>query len=322
MLLDIKRKLGFVHIPHTAGNVVNSYFNLLSSNNQWDDDFEWLIRKDLRLEIDPEYGVDLEPVDHFRQKAEQNQLDPGHVTYKHDKPNTQDYHWLHDQIYNYPSYFVKHQRAQSCDQDMKLWTIIRNPYDRLITDYFNMLTWVTRNFKWVPTTGKTSKLDYIAMVDNRWSYVGMDMICEPDDIKTFEKYMKWKSKPRPNQWDETFYLPIRPHGQEEFYASEFSAEKVKHYLFDRDQTYFTHDDNQNDLIDTYIRYENLKEDYNNFAQTVGYPKNIFDLKINWTTPHIYAKRHYSHFYTDETKELADKFCLRDCKTYGYEFEWK
>lgn len=328
MLKDIKRNLACVLIPHTGSSVYREHCNLINlEGDQYDDiDLEWNIPDSRSFELDQEYKVDLIDTDQYKSKR-LSLYHPSH--YDDDRGVVGDYEWDMVQAYNNPSYFHQHQRAKALSGSFERWTIVRNPYERLVNQYFDTVAYM-RSFQWDrkvkvgwrPLQGNMSSSDFWNMENNKWTWTGFERIVQNKDIRTFATFIDWKSRPRPNQWNEDYNIKYLDYDVGQVRVSKYSAEKTKHYLLDKDQTFFTHDDDGNDLIDTYLRYETIKQDWNRFAKRNKYPKDIFDMKVNWTIPAIYSGKHYSHFYDDQTKELADQFCLRDCKNHGYEFEWK
>jgi chondroitin 4-sulfotransferase 11 len=61
------------------------------------------------------------------------------------------------------------------------------------------------------------------------------------------------------------------------------------------------------------RYENLQEDWNEFAKSIGYPERLgYRHRQTNHAP-------YQEMYTSHTKDLVYQFYKQDIKTFGYKF---
>lgn len=161
----------------------------------------------------------------------------------------------------------QHMHAKYNDNSqLKLWTIIRNPYDREVTGW----QFIKRHY--------------------------YDKQIIPNQIlDSFENYVQWK------------YIDL---DQSLVHSRDAIIRKD-----DGDNYSYCYDDNQNDLIDHYIRFENLNEQWNDFAKDRNWPQNIFKIKLNSNN-----REHYSKYYTDRAREIVEPYCQNDCKTFGYQFE--
>lgn len=286
MFKDITNNHCFVHIPGTAGSVIWSWVERLSQTDPFAIDFEYFVRKDKQWLLDQE----------FKGKIDST---------------SDDYEEYKDQITKeVPLYFLKHQPAKyNDDPNINLYTIIRNPYERQLVDYFNLIACFKSLDKFnisIPTAtvGRNFLHDSISHTEVRNGlFSGIDQIITRDQLKNFGTYIEWKTEQSPNELKTV-------------------QQKIKEFLIKPDQYHFTHDDDGKDLIDTYIRYENLNQDWNKLATKLKYPKDIFNMKVNWTVPMHLKDKHYSFFYDDQIKETVDRLVYRDCKTFDYEFEWK
>jgi hypothetical protein len=288
MFKDITNNHCFVHIPGTAGTVVWFWMDQLARTEPFAINFEYFVRKDKQWFLDQEF---------------KGKLDSTSDVYEEYLPRLS---------LDLPMYMLKHQPAKyNDDPDLTLYTIIRNPYERQLVDYFNLLQCFafadrhkTSLLMPQPTIGRAWVHDSISYTaENRGIFSGFDQIITRDQLKNFGTYIEWKTEQSPNELKTV-------------------QQKIKEFLIKPDQYHFTHDDDGNDLIDIYIRYENLNQDWNKLATKLKYPKDIFNMKVNWTVPMYLKDKHYSFFYDDKIKETVDRLVYRDCKTFDYQFEWK
>jgi hypothetical protein len=239
---------------------------MLSQSELYSSTFQYFVRKDKQWFLDQQFSVKLE-------STSNEPLDNDEIS---------------KQI---PFQFLKHQPAKyNDDPELKLYTIIRNPYERLLSQYFFLIS-PYRSLKqyriMLPTHNNISSD----------GFGHLNQMATQDQLKTFGSYVDWMLEDDHNQ-------------------------PMKQYLLKSDQHNFTHDDNGNDLIDTYIRYENANSGWNKLATKLNYPKDIFNVDVDWTTPSPLRGKHYSLFYDDQIKQQVDRLVYRDCKTFNYQFEWK
>lgn len=92
---------------------------------------------------------------------------------------------------------------------------------------------------------------------------------------------------------------------------------VKNYLHDqRMQIRFLKNlDKKNaDICCDFIgRFENLNEDFAEICRRIGLPE--IDLPVTNTTKH----KHYSEYYTEQTKQIVENYYAEDIKYFNYEF---
>ena len=92
---------------------------------------------------------------------------------------------------------------------------------------------------------------------------------------------------------------------------------VKNYLHDqRRQIRFLKDpDKKNaDICCDFIgRFENFNEDFAEICRRIGLPE--IDLPVTNTTKH----KHYSEYYTEQTKQIVGNYYAEDIEYFNYEF---
>lgn len=73
-------------------------------------------------------------------------------------------------------------------------------------------------------------------------------------------------------------------------------------------------ENQNIIVDRILRFENLSEDFNEFAQDIGIAARL---------PHVNASQKnrtkYQEYYSEKTKEIITERFTRDIEYFNYQF---
>lgn len=74
------------------------------------------------------------------------------------------------------------------------------------------------------------------------------------------------------------------------------------------------------VCDYFIRYENLEQDIITLCHKLNIPKiNIIQLPNHKTSK---GRKHYSHYYDEETKKIVYESHKKEFELFGYEFEYK
>ena len=85
----------------------------------------------------------------------------------------------------------------------------------------------------------------------------------------------------------------------------------------KSQYLFLTDKKQNLIVDFIGRFENLEKDFDFVLNKLNIKKNIELPHFNKT-----KHKHYSEYYTEETRKLVEKRYRKDIKMFGYKFEKK
>jgi hypothetical protein len=139
--------------------------------------------------------------------------------------------------------------------------------------------------------------------------------------KTFETFFKFAFVRNPWDWQVSIYHYVlqRPdHPDHKFFSKSFPT--FDDYLDWRVhskgaelQTDYLLSESGELLVDFVGRFETLAEDYDTVCKRVGIDNHL---------PHINASRHrhFSHYYTPETRALVEEVYRPDIDLFGYEFD--
>lgn len=174
---------------------------------------------------------------------------------------------------------------------------------------------------------ETLWMGFIDKYHNKYQTGGLQhllarQIKEEIDTNIFNSY--WKFSVVRNPWDKIisqyFYTQKKPRilsflGVEEIKSLEEYLELIskKKYVQWEEQWKFLYDDNKECLVDDVYRFEFFKEIAINIYQKLNLPLTI--LHLNKTN-----HKHYSEYYTSETKEMVAEMYATDILTFNYEFE--
>ena len=101
---------------------------------------------------------------------------------------------------------------------------------------------------------------------------------------------------------------------DEFVSLHSPQYRSKYWNLQHNQMDYIVDSKQKVDVDFIGRYENLQNDYDTICNTIGIPK--IQLSHNNKSNH----KHYSEYYTEETKAIIGRVFKKDIKVFGYEFE--
>jgi hypothetical protein len=82
---------------------------------------------------------------------------------------------------------------------------------------------------------------------------------------------------------------------------------------ERDQVFWTHDKQGNQLVDFIGRYERLEEDFQTICKMIGITATLGKENAS-------SHRDYRSYYSAETAVIVAELYKRDLKTFGYTFE--
>jgi len=72
-------------------------------------------------------------------------------------------------------------------------------------------------------------------------------------------------------------------------------------------------------IDHYIRFEHIEEDFERIAEQLG----LYNVELpRFKTDYKKIKKHYSYYYTNETKQIVADGFKDYIEKFDYKFEWK
>jgi hypothetical protein len=72
-------------------------------------------------------------------------------------------------------------------------------------------------------------------------------------------------------------------------------------------------------MDHYIRFENIEQDFEHVVDTLG----LYNVELpRFKTTHKKLKKHYSYYYTNETKQIVADGFKDYIEKFDYKFEWK
>ena len=103
---------------------------------------------------------------------------------------------------------------------------------------------------------------------------------------------------------------------------EINLNEFRSYILNPDKNVYKNseryfDKEGNPILDFYIRYEQLNEDYKTVCEKVNMPVvELPRLKSNIRK----SGQHYSQYYTDETREIVAHMFKREINYFNYSFE--
>lgn len=100
---------------------------------------------------------------------------------------------------------------------------------------------------------------------------------------------------------------------ESFVLGWLSPEAILTWVHFLPQHYFICDDSGKIMMDFVGRVENLEADYAMVAARLGCNRKLEKVNVG-------SQQHYSHYYTDASRELVGRVYAKDIALFGYAFE--
>ena len=150
-----------------------------------------------------------------------------------------------------------------------------------------------------------------------WNHITADQVKERIDEDIWNSYFKFCFDRNP--WDKTismYFWDKNSLGDISFdeYLKTKNGREFRNYNF----PIYTHNDKV--VVDFIGKFENLKDDLEKICKKVG-------IKFDGWLPKAKGsyrteKKHYSHYYNDETSELIKNHFKKEIELLGYNFEMK
>jgi len=172
--------------------------------------------------------------------------------------------------------------------------VIRNPWDRMISwwSFRNALPHIIKN-------NKTATLEKFLKDPHSWEHLSGLQRKNIDKVTGKEISRKIKKGDR--------YVIESKH-----WPGQDPIEPGPIYHKNLLQDYFSIDGKV--IIDSYIRFENIQEDFNKICNQIGIPiKKLQHLNKS-------KHKHYTEHYTNELKEIISKRYKKDIEYFQYKFE--
>ncbi len=100
---------------------------------------------------------------------------------------------------------------------------------------------------------------------------------------------------------------------ERFVLAWLNENTIHTWVHFRPQHYFICDDSGKVMLDFVGRVENMREDFAIVAARLGCNHSLEKVNVG-------SQQHYSHYYTDEARELVGRVYAKDISLFGYHFE--
>ncbi|MFW6275226.1 MAG: sulfotransferase family 2 domain-containing protein [bacterium] len=211
----------------------------------------------------------------------------------HSKPSKESDETLYnDYSQNYEG-FNPHMPPEKIREKIgeKIWndylkiTIIRNPWDVVVSKYFWQEKYVDK--KIAANTFKAHKIKYHLLNSKAYKHI----------LRLLKKTLLKKAKVVIKKSDFQLFVESLSENNDKFYFDS----KCK------------------PAFDFYIRFENLEKDYKKLCQRLGIP---FEPLPKTKTKQRKEKKHYSKYYNKKTKKTVEQLFRKQIDYFGYKFEKK
>lgn len=181
-------------------------------------------------------------------------------------------------------------REYEIADDMFVFTFVRNPWDKLVSEYFYMKQ-TTRLDKIIKQFHKTKFKRKHTNKSTDWLTPVVETINFNKTYPTFKHFIM-----------KLFEVSYKSYSCDTIYHYEKQIE----FIMDVDKT--------TSLVNFIGRFEHLQQDYNYICEMLDLPKTKL--------PHLNRSRHndFRTYYDDEMKQQVLRYYNDDIKTFGYHFD--
>lgn len=253
-----KQRLEFVHIPKTGGTVIESIAS--DANITWSICHFGIAKYMVKISNNLTHCLP-DALKHFWPR----------------EPKFGECPWWHVPPSHIETFFPDYNPYSGAD----LFTVVRNPYERIVSEYYYVIQDVQQNKK--------------SNSNNNNNNIN----AEKFNAEIHQKLSKYASKMR--RGDLSRNIP----GNNVYFKSS------GHLIPQHD---FVYEDNHRKLIKHVLRFENLKEDFDNLMALYGLPLRLPEQKYRFSA----GKELGVHNLTEENVLLIENIYWDDFRKFGYE----